>query len=294
MNPSRSLRRYELGVLAFSAAAFGFALLLVYRADFAGTSAPLLLVPATFFAILGVAAANALRTSRRIRPPDSLTVDDAGIEFGYSGGRIRTLRWDQRGFRLILFSTEGAGDRVSQGRGARSVEAIANVVPTEAFDEIIARATAHDLTLKVSRAGRSGWSRHTISGWGSNVRRGRRPLDPHPPRIEQIHSKLPSPSNRTVVYPGPRSWPAADDRFPDPGRRFPGGRTGHFDLTERLRKVVLEGRQLEITREPSGRIRRTVASRDPGTRHQGPTTAAGMARCRDEASSDAGEIGGKG
>jgi hypothetical protein len=99
-------------------------------------------------------------------PPTSVTVDSEGLAFELKGRQTWRLTWTDPALALRVFRTEGSTRRSTPGPPmiiAIGPLSTRNYLTREAYDEIVAQATAHGLSLAEMPGSRPGWTRTIIS-----------------------------------------------------------------------------------------------------------------------------------
>lgn len=96
----------------------------------------------------------------------SVEVDEAKVRFEYPGGRLKSLAWEDRHFRLVVDHTTGASDSISLGKPvqlAADRRVFQDFLSPAAFQAILREADRHGLNVTERSSPRWGWRRSTIS-----------------------------------------------------------------------------------------------------------------------------------
>jgi hypothetical protein len=98
--------------------------------------------------------------------PDSLGLDDAGLELNFANGRSARKFWADPSLRIRMDSTRGAADSVSRGRQMQYMFAsrpLQVFLTEEAFEAILDAAQSRGLAVHDRPGPRPGWTRYLIT-----------------------------------------------------------------------------------------------------------------------------------
>lgn len=99
-------------------------------------------------------------------PPTSIDVGPEGLAFELKGRQTWRVSWADPALFLRIYHSEGPARNGRQGSPmiiAMGRFSSRNYLTREAYDEIIAQATAHGLQVATVPASRVGWTRTTIT-----------------------------------------------------------------------------------------------------------------------------------
>lgn len=159
---ARALRGFRGVSAGFAVVGVALTVYIAAGASLSSSWTPPKVVAVMLLAILGAlfAVGAVVATS----PPAYVEVDEQGVRLEEITGRVTEFSWGNPRFKLLLFRTTGAPDRVSRGLPKQSVSRIVNVLTPEAFECVLSTAVGQGLKVQTSvETGRPGWTRYRIT-----------------------------------------------------------------------------------------------------------------------------------